>query len=114
MMYNPFMNETEIEQDAPDKDPEPFIRSLEIEVFGEFMARALSIVRKQEEHTSIADACRLVDAALKAARGDASMPDVPVAGDNGLRGLIEELHTGYEELRAAQPARKATSGENER
>jgi hypothetical protein len=95
-----------------DRDPEQFIRALEIEVFGAFMARALSIVRKQDNNTSIADACRLADAALKAARGDGSMPGTPTAVDNGLKGLIEELHTGYEKLKAAQAAGQ-TTGEDE-
>jgi len=92
------------EEHQHERDPEQFIRSLEIEVFGAFMARALSIVRKQDNNTSIADACRLVDAALKAARGDGSMPGATTTVDNGLKGLIEELHTGYEKFRAAQAA----------
>ena len=103
------MNSEVIDHD--NKNPEQFIRALEIEVFGAFMARALSIVRK-EEKDSIADACRLVDAALKAARGDGSTPGTTTAADNGLKGLIDELHTGYEELRAAQ-AVGPTTGENE-
>ena len=78
-----------------------------------FIARALSIVRKQDDNTSITDACRLVDAALKAARGDGSTPGAAPAADDGLKGLIEELHTGYEKLRAAQAAGQTTAGESE-
>jgi hypothetical protein len=96
-----------------DTDHEPFIRSLEIQVFGAFMERALSIVHKKDDNTSIADACRLVDAALKAARGDGSTPAPGPAIDNGLKGLIEELHTGYENLRAAQAAGETTAREGE-
>jgi hypothetical protein len=61
----------------------------------------------------MADACRLVDVALKAARGDAPAPNTPAASDHGLKGLIEELHTGYQELRAAQAAGQTTSREDE-
>jgi hypothetical protein len=96
------------EQHQQEKDPEQFIRALEIEVFGAFMARALSIVRKQDSNTSISDACRLFEAALKAARGDGSMAGATTAVDNGLTGLIDELHTGYEKLRAAQAAGETT------
>jgi predicted short-subunit dehydrogenase-like oxidoreductase (DUF2520 family) len=96
------------EQHPQDEDPEQLIRSLEIEVFGVFMARALSMVRKEDRSDSIADACRLVDAALKAARGDGSTPGSTTAVDNGLKELIEELHTGYEKLGAAQAAGKTT------
>jgi len=109
-VYNWFMNNrTQIGQD---KDSEQFIRPLEIEVFGTFMSRALSIVRKEEDNESIADACRLVDAALKAARGDGSTP-APAAGDNGLKDLIEELRTGYRELRTGRTGSETTSGEDE-
>ena len=87
-----------------ERDLESSIREREIEVFDAFMARALSIVQKDDESDSIADACRLVDAALKAARGDGSMPGATTAVDNGLKGLIEELHTGYGKLRTAQAA----------
>jgi len=41
------------------------------------------------------------------------MPGVTTAADNGLKGLIEELHTGYEERRAAQAAGESTTGEGE-
>ncbi len=112
MVYDCFMNL--LKQHEQDKDPEQFIRSLEIEVFGTFMSRALSIVREKDNNTSIADACRLADVALKAARGEGSMPDGTAAGDNGVQGLIEELHTGYDELGAAQSARETTSRESER
>jgi hypothetical protein len=102
------------ELDQQENDLDHSIRKREIEVFDAFMARALSIVRKQDDHnTSIADACRLVDTALRAARGDGSMPGVTTAADNGLKGLIEELHTGYEERRAAQAAGESTTGEGE-
>ena len=111
MMYHYSMNNEELHQH--DNDPETFIRALEIEVFDAFMGRALSIVREKDNNTSIADACRLVDAALKAARGDGSIPGATTAVDNGLKGLIDELHTGYEKLRAAQPAGKTTMGEDE-
>jgi len=111
MVYHYSMNNELLHQH--EKDPETFIRSLEIEVFGAFMGRALSIVREKDVNTSIADACRLVEAALKAARGDGSMPDATTAGDNGLKGLIDELHTGYEKLRAAQAVGNTTTGEDE-
>jgi len=71
-------------------------------------------VRKQDTNDSIADACRLVDAALKAARGDGAVPNTTPAGDDGLKSLIDELHTGYEQLRAAQVAGETTLGEDER
>jgi hypothetical protein len=109
MVYSSSMSNEE--QHQREKDPEQFIRSLEIEVFDAFMSRALSIVRDQDDNTSIADACRLADVALKAARGDSSMPG-PASADHGLKGLIEELHTSYGELRATQ-AGETTSGEEE-
>jgi|SRR5688500_2953487 len=105
------MANAELNQNA--KDHEAFIRSLEMEVFDAFMARALSIVRNNDENDPIADACRLVDAALKAARGDGSTPGSAPAVDNGLKGLIEELHTGYGKLREAQAARETVAGESE-
>jgi hypothetical protein len=105
------MNNEDLHQQ--NKDPEAFIRALEVEVFGTFMARALSIVRKEGENGSIADACRLVDAALKAARGEGSTPDATTAADNGVKGLIDELHTGYERLRAAQVAGETAAGKEE-
>jgi hypothetical protein len=87
-----------------ERDSEKTIRERELEVFDTFTARALSIVRNEEKNQTIADACRLVDAALKAARGEALTPEMATAADNGIKGLIEELHTGYEQLRAAQAA----------
>ena len=110
MVYNYIMINEEIHQQ--EKDPESYIREREIEVFDAFMARALSIVQKQDDNDSIADACRLVDAALKAARGDGLTPDAATAVDDGLKGLIAELHTGYEKLRTAQTAGgTATAGD---
>ena len=81
---------------------EAAIRAREIEVFDAFVTRSLSIVREQETNKSITDACRLVDAALKAARREGA----PNQGttDNGVQSLIEELHTGYVKLRDAQAA----------
>ena len=110
MAYNNLMTNRELHRQ--DQDLESSIREREIEVFDAFMARALSIVQKDDKNDSIADACRLVDVALKAARGDGSMPGVNTAIDNGLKGFIEELHTGYEKLRAAQAAGE-TIGEDE-
>jgi hypothetical protein len=110
MVYNRRMKD--VEENQSETNAEQFIRSLEIEVFGAFMTRALSIVRRTDEIESIADACRLVDAALKAARGDGSTPGATPAVDNGLKGLIDELHTGYEQLRAAEAVGK-TTGEDE-
>ena len=109
-VYNWFMNNRE--QIGQDKDSEQFIRPLEIEVFGAFMSRALSMVRKEDDNDSIADACRLVDVALKAARGDGSMP-APAAGDSGLKDLIEELRPGYRELRTGRAGSETTPGEDE-
>ena len=110
MAYNNPMTNRELY--PQERDLETSIREREIAVFDAFMARALSIVQKDDKNDSIADACRLVDVALKAARGDGSVPGANTAVDNGLNGLIEELHTGYENLRTAQAAGK-TSVEGE-
>ena len=111
MVYNYTMTNKELYQQ--EKDPESYIREREIEVFAAFMARALSIVRELDDNDSIADACRLVDTALKAARGDGSIPGATTAADNGLKGLIDELHTGYEKLRAAQATGESATGKDE-
>jgi hypothetical protein len=92
-----------------ERDSEAAIREREFEVFDAFTARALSIVHEEDDNDCIADACRLVDAALKAARGEVSTPEMATAADNGIKGLIEELHTGYEKLRAAQAAENPES-----
>lgn len=94
------MKAKEVDQEG--NELETAMRAREIAVFETFIDRALSIVRDEDNVKSITDACRLVDAALKAGRGDPSPLNLATATDNGVRSLIEELHTGYGHLRAAQ------------
>jgi hypothetical protein len=79
------------------------VRVRELEVFEEFTSRALRIVRG-ETNDPIADACRLAETALKAARGDGLTAQVGGIGNEGLERCLKDIEKIYEGLRAEKAA----------
>jgi hypothetical protein len=76
------------------------IRQQEIEVFTAFIRRALGIVNGQhtkDSKDSLADACRLVDTALKAERRDDSGAEIEVTPNDGLKEMLERIVKVYGE-----------------
>jgi hypothetical protein len=91
-------------------NPELAIRPRELEIFEAFTRRALDLVDENKDN-AITDACRLVEAALKAVRGDA--PAAPSGGGGeALQQCLNDIDKIYEELHAEKAA-AASSGEGQ-
>jgi hypothetical protein len=89
-------------------NPELAIRPRELEIFEAFTRRALELVDEKKDN-GVADACRLVETALKAVRGDA--PAVPTGGGSeALQQCLNDIDKIYGELRAEKAAAAASAG----
>lgn len=71
----------------------------ELEVFDVFTRRALAMVRKNDDKVSIGDACKLVDAALKAMRNDTAPSTAGRCNDEADKRVEEEVRKAYAKLK---------------